>query len=96
MLLPINAEYGGKPVRGTVFTTNGFIKRKVDHANLELQTAQLSQMFYKTRIQAEQVVESGRSIQFTANSSSNDDRRCSLIRQKKVRREESKPGKPPI
>ena len=38
---PVNSEQGGKAMKGTLFTTNGFIKKKFDHDNFELQQEQL-------------------------------------------------------
>ena len=34
---PVHSDQGGKEMRGTLFTTNGFIRKKFDHDNFELQ-----------------------------------------------------------
>lgn len=48
-LRPENAHLGGKGVKETIFTTNGFTKRKVDHDCFEKQNLQLQELYAKSK-----------------------------------------------
>ena len=49
---PVNSEQGGKAMKGTLFTTNGFNRKKFDHDNFELQQEQLMEIYTESKTQA--------------------------------------------
>ena len=52
VLQPDHVEHGGKPVQATLFTKNGFVKRKIHFDNLEKQNRQLVELWAESRKQA--------------------------------------------
>ena len=56
-LTPINAHLGGRAVTGSLFTTNGFIKKKFDHDCFEKQNRQLMQLYAESKSHALKVLQ---------------------------------------
>ena len=52
VLQPDHVELGGKPIQATLFTKNGFVKKKIHYENLEKQNRQLIELWAESRKQA--------------------------------------------